>query len=79
MIFAVVWTPYADERLANGWLESSDREGVNNAAAWIIRQLRHDPRTKGIPDQEIVLFWFRACRRLVRNQRRGPNWCESLK
>jgi hypothetical protein len=58
MIFTVVWTPYADERLAYLWLSSSDRDAVNNAAEWIIYYLRNDPLSKGIPDEGFFFVGF---------------------
>ncbi|MFO0866480.1 MAG: hypothetical protein U0744_17850 [Gemmataceae bacterium] len=58
MIFTVVWTAYAEDRLADIWLGSSDRDAVNNAADWINYHLRNDPNLKGLSEDGFFFFAF---------------------
>ena len=47
MSFTVVWSRSAESRLAEIWLESSQRECVSNAANAIDQELRRSPQTVG--------------------------------
>lgn len=58
MIFTVVWTAYADDRLADIWLALSDRDALNKAAEWINYHLRNDPQLKGIAEDGFFFFGF---------------------
>jgi plasmid stabilization system protein ParE len=47
MNFTVVWNPSAESRLAEIWVETSDRAGVSLAANAIDLELRHTPQIVG--------------------------------
>jgi plasmid stabilization system protein ParE len=47
MSFTVVWNRTAESRLAEIWLESSQRAGVTDAANAIDCELRRSPETVG--------------------------------
>ena len=47
MSFTVVWSPSAETRLAEIWLETSERASVSNAADAIDQELRRSPQTVG--------------------------------
>ena len=49
MIFTVVWLPAAQQRLAELWLQASDRRGITDAANAIDRRLRTDADSAGQP------------------------------
>ncbi len=47
MIFTVVWIPDAEQRLADAWLQSSDRKAIVNSTNRIDKGLRIDPEKQG--------------------------------
>jgi len=47
MRFTVAWKPWAKERLAEIWIEATDRRSVSSAANEIDRLLRNDPQSRG--------------------------------
>jgi hypothetical protein len=49
VIFTVVWSPFALDRLAELWLRAADRNAVTAAGHRIDQLLRVDPHTRGVP------------------------------
>jgi hypothetical protein len=47
MIFTVVWTPAAEQRLAAVWLSAADRMAVTRSAIRLAELLRVDPQQQG--------------------------------
>ncbi|MBX9627862.1 MAG: hypothetical protein K2X82_28950 [Gemmataceae bacterium] len=47
MNFAVVYTPSAENDLADGWLRAPDRNAVSEAADRVDRRLGRDPLNEG--------------------------------
>ena len=48
----VIWSPDADGRLAQAWIDAPDRDAVTAAAHAIDAQLAVDPQTKGAEVRE---------------------------
>ncbi|HZU38919.1 MAG TPA: hypothetical protein VFA18_23535 [Gemmataceae bacterium] len=48
MRYTVVWTPQAEARLTELWMEASDRRAVSESANRIDNELKDDPDRKGI-------------------------------
>ena len=47
MIFTVVWTPAAEQRLAAVWLSATNRTAVTRSASHVDELLRVDPQQQG--------------------------------
>jgi mRNA-degrading endonuclease RelE of RelBE toxin-antitoxin system len=47
MKYTVVWKPEAERRLADLWVNATNRRAITDAANEIDKQLGHDPETKG--------------------------------
>jgi hypothetical protein len=48
MVYTVVWLPDAVDRLAELWIQATDRQAVRAAADRIDQRLRVDPEHEGI-------------------------------
>jgi plasmid stabilization system protein ParE len=49
MRYTVIWSPFAQDQLADLWLAAADRDALTRAAHDIDRTLRDDPDAKGFP------------------------------
>jgi hypothetical protein len=58
MKYTVVWHPTALDRLAELWLDASDRQSVANASDEIDRQLAIHPDSVGESREHIVRIFF---------------------
>ena len=47
MRFTVLWTPGAEKRLAELWLDADDRDAITRATYEIDERLRVDPENQG--------------------------------
>jgi hypothetical protein len=47
MIYTVIWTPAAQQQLADVWVNAADKDEVSAAAHWIDGQLRRDAHRRG--------------------------------
>ena len=47
MLYTVVWSPEALDKLADLWTQADDREAISRAADVIERSLRNDPDRLG--------------------------------
>ena len=47
MRYTVLWSPEAEDQLAEIWIEAADRNAVTAAQATIDEELAADPETKG--------------------------------
>jgi hypothetical protein len=65
MKYTVIWKPAAEQKLADIWLQSTDRQAVTDAADRIDRLLKYSPGTVGkVRDRKrrfsryVRLAWF---------------------
>jgi mRNA-degrading endonuclease RelE of RelBE toxin-antitoxin system len=76
MKYTVLWSPEAEDLLAEIWLGATDRTAITSAQPLIDAELANDPETKGTEvseglrrlkvEQLMVLFEVQAGNRLVK-------------
>jgi mRNA-degrading endonuclease RelE of RelBE toxin-antitoxin system len=76
MRYSVLWSPDAEDRLAEIWLEAADRNDVTRAQAIVDEELATNPESKGTEVSEglrrfkseplVVLFEIQTGARLVK-------------
>ncbi len=47
MTFTVLWTPSAEQHLADVWLNAVDRDAITAASVWVDHLLARDPEARG--------------------------------